>query len=115
MELAQGVSELENRSTGSAIPHVDVQHLLPLREQDNFLPVANVFHLMVSELPSKGKVSKEAKILMQEMVSEFIGFVTSEANDTCLLQKQRVITHESILQALINLGMLRKWKRDSMS
>ena len=53
----------------------------PLRDQDRLLPVANVARLMASELPPDAKIAKEAKVLMQEMVSEFICFLTGEAND----------------------------------
>ena len=82
----------------------DLLSLQPLREQDRLLPVANVAHLMASELPSGGKVSRDSKLFMQEVVSEFIGFVTSEANDVCMLNKQKAITLDDVLTALANLG-----------
>lgn len=48
------------------------------REQDRFLPVANIARLMKRGLPQNAKVSKEAKETLQECVSEFISFITSE-------------------------------------
>lgn len=76
----------------------------PLREQDRLLPVANVAHLLASELPTGAKVSRDAKLFAQEVVSEFICFITSEANDVCLLSKQKAITQADISKALDNLG-----------
>lgn len=49
-----------------------------LREQDRFLPIANVSRIMKNCLPKNAKVAKEAKETVQECVSEFIAFVTSE-------------------------------------
>ena len=52
-------------------------------EQDanirNFAPVARI---MKNALPDNAKIAKEAKECMQECVSEFISFITSEG--TCL-------------------------------
>jgi nuclear transcription Y subunit beta len=41
----------------------------------NFAPVARI---MKSALPENAKIAKEAKECMQECVSEFISFITSE-------------------------------------
>ena len=48
------------------------------REQDRFLPVANISRIMRKALPVNGKFAKDAKETVQECVSEFISFVTSE-------------------------------------
>ena len=50
----------------------------PIREQDRFLPIANVGRIMRTMVPKSGKISKEAKECCQECVSEFISFITSE-------------------------------------
>ena len=44
----------------------------------NFAPVARI---MKNALPDNAKIAKEAKECMQECVSEFISFITSEG--TC--------------------------------
>lgn len=49
-----------------------------VREQDRFLPIANIIRIMKKGLPANAKVAKDAKETMQECVSEFISFVTSE-------------------------------------
>jgi len=44
----------------------------------NYLPVANIARIMKKALPSDAKISKDAKEAIQECVTEFIGFITSE-------------------------------------
>lgn len=48
------------------------------REQDRYLPIANISRIMKKGLPANGKIAKDAKDTMQECVSEFISFITSE-------------------------------------
>ena len=48
------------------------------REQDRFLPIANISRIMKKALPTNAKIAKDAKETVQECVSEFISFVTSE-------------------------------------
>jgi nuclear transcription Y subunit beta len=48
------------------------------REQDRFLPIANIARIMKKALPANAKIAKEAKETAQECVSEFISFITSE-------------------------------------
>lgn len=48
------------------------------REQDRFLPIANISRIMKKALPGNAKIAKDAKDAIQECVSEFIGFITSE-------------------------------------
>ncbi|KAI8899100.1 histone-fold-containing protein [Globomyces pollinis-pini] len=73
-------------------------------EQDRLLPIANVGRIMKVVLPSNAKVAKDAKETMQECVSEFISFVTSEASDRCSIEKRKTITADDILWALQSLG-----------
>lgn len=75
-----------------------------LREQDRWLPIANVARLMKNTLPGTAKVSKDAKECMQECVSEFISFVTSEASDRCVMEKRKTINGEDVLYSLHTLG-----------
>lgn len=75
-----------------------------VREQDRFLPIANISRIMKKALPSNAKVSKEAKETVQECVSEFISFVTSEASDRVQNEKRKTITGDDVLFALSTLG-----------
>ena len=62
------------------------------RDQDRLLPIANISRLMKRVLPDHAKMSKEAKAALQESVSEFIGFITSEASDRLVEEKRKTIT-----------------------
>lgn len=77
---------------------------IELREQDRWLPIANVARLMKTTLPPTAKVSKDAKECMQECVSEFISFITSEASDKCLGEKRKTINGEDVLYLMNSLG-----------
>ncbi|EIN09041.1 transcriptional activator [Punctularia strigosozonata HHB-11173 SS5] len=74
------------------------------REQDRYLPIANVSRIMKNAVPPTAKISKDAKECVQECVSEFISFITSEAGEKCAMEKRKTIGGEDILYAMINLG-----------
>ncbi|XP_044271828.1 nuclear transcription factor Y subunit B-4 isoform X2 [Tribolium madens] len=76
----------------------------PLREQDRFLPIANVAKIMKKAIPETGKIAKDARECVQECVSEFISFITSEASDRCYMEKRKTINGEDILYAMSSLG-----------
>ncbi|KAL5220886.1 hypothetical protein ABZP36_025599 [Zizania latifolia] len=76
----------------------------PVKEQDRFLPIANVSRIMKRSLPANAKVSKEAKETVQECVSEFISFVTGEASDKCQREKRKTINGDDLLWAMTTLG-----------
>jgi nuclear transcription Y subunit beta len=49
-----------------------------VKEQDKFLPIANINRIMKNVLPANAKIARDAKETVQECVSEFISFITSE-------------------------------------
>jgi nuclear transcription Y subunit beta len=49
------------------------------KEQERFLPIANIGRIMRRGVPENGKIAKDAKESIQECVSEFISFITSES------------------------------------
>lgn len=85
----------------------------------NFAPVARI---MKGALPENAKIAKEAKECMQECVSEFISFITSEGNhaqtfghpdfatndvtasEKCQQEKRKTVNGEDILFAMTSLG-----------
>lgn len=75
-----------------------------VREQDRFLPIANIARIMKRSLPENAKVAKDAKECVQECVSEFVSFITSEASEKCAQEKRKTINGEDILFAMQNLG-----------
>ena len=62
-----------HESGGEQSPHTG-----GVREQDRYLPIANISRIMKKALPANGKIAKDAKDTVQECVSEFISFITSE-------------------------------------
>lgn len=59
---------------------------------------------MKGSVPGTAKISKDAKECVQECVSEFISFITSEAAEKCQMEKRKTIGGEDILYAMITLG-----------
>ncbi|KAK3445337.1 hypothetical protein EUGRSUZ_A01179 [Eucalyptus grandis] len=76
----------------------------PVREQDRYLPIANISRIMKKALPANGKIAKDAKETVQECVSEFISFITSEASDKCQREKRKTINGDDLLWAMATLG-----------
>ena len=68
--------------------------------------MANVAKLMNSELPPDAKISRDAKVLMLELVTEFICFFTSEAKDQSLKEGRKAISPEDIYASVDKLGEL---------
>ncbi|KAK8912373.1 Transcriptional activator HAP3 [Metarhizium anisopliae] len=65
-----------------------------VKEQDRWLPMGN----------DNAKIAKEAKECMQECVSEFISFISSEASEKCQQEKRKTVNGEDILFAMTSLG-----------
>ena len=101
------------------------ENILPDTDIRNFAPVARI---MKTALPENAKIAKEAKECMQECVSEFISFITSEgtnnphsparahphiapidthlspASEKCQQEKRKTVNGEDILFAMTSLG-----------
>ena len=50
------------------------------------------------------QIAKDARECVQECVSEFISFITSEASERCHQEKRKTINGEDILFAMTALG-----------
>ncbi|KAJ0092240.1 nuclear transcription factor Y subunit B-5-like [Pistacia vera] len=74
------------------------------KEQEQLLPIANVGRIMKLILPPNAKISKEAKETMQECVSEFISFITSEASEKCKKERRKTVNGDDICWAMGTLG-----------
>ncbi|XP_005094164.1 nuclear transcription factor Y subunit beta isoform X2 [Aplysia californica] len=96
--------DAENAGLGSPETEDDKGADEPLKEQDRFLPIANVARIMKKAVPQNGKIAKDAKECVQECVSEFISFITSEASERCHQEKRKTINGEDILFAMSTLG-----------
>eukprot|EP00566_Odontella_aurita_P028888 CAMPEP_0113540922 /NCGR_PEP_ID=MMETSP0015_2-20120614/8742_1 /TAXON_ID=2838 /ORGANISM="Odontella" /LENGTH=156 /DNA_ID=CAMNT_0000440765 /DNA_START=567 /DNA_END=1037 /DNA_ORIENTATION=- /assembly_acc=CAM_ASM_000160 len=59
---------------------------------------------MKNTLPENAKIAKDSKETVQECVSEFISFITSEASDKCMQEKRKTINGDDLLWAMSTLG-----------
>ncbi|KAK7310332.1 hypothetical protein RJT34_07785 [Clitoria ternatea] len=75
-----------------------------VREQNQYMPIANVIRVMRRILPSHAKISDDAKETIQECVSEYISFITAEANERCQREQRKTVTAEDVLWAMGKLG-----------
>ncbi|XP_061346771.1 nuclear transcription factor Y subunit B-3-like [Gastrolobium bilobum] len=96
-------SDNDSGGTHNAGNNANSNELSP-REQDRFLPIANVSRIMKKALPANAKISKDAKETVQECVSEFISFITGEASDKCQREKRKTINGDDLLWAMTTLG-----------
>ncbi|KAM5584506.1 nuclear transcription factor Y subunit B-3 [Rosa sericea] len=87
----------------AAIPHLPIVPLM-VREQDQYMPIANVIRIMRRILPPHAKISDDAKEIVQECVSEYISFITGEANERCQREQRKTVTAEDVLWAIGKLG-----------
>ncbi|KAJ4829052.1 hypothetical protein Tsubulata_004384 [Turnera subulata] len=60
--------------------------------------------IMRKILPHHAKISDDAKETVQECVSEYISFITGEANERCQREQRKTITAEDVLWAMGKLG-----------
>ncbi|PSC72273.1 hypothetical protein C2E20_4572 [Micractinium conductrix] len=75
-----------------------------VRDQDRLLPVANISRIMKKSLPGNAKIAKDAKETVQECLSEFISFITSEASDKCQRERRKTVNGDDLLWAMETLG-----------
>ncbi|KAL4452284.1 hypothetical protein ABPG75_007946 [Micractinium tetrahymenae] len=75
-----------------------------VRDQDRLLPIANISRIMKRALPGNAKIAKDAKETVQECLSEFISFITSEASDKCQRERRKTINGDDLLWAMDTLG-----------
>jgi len=73
--------------------------------QERLIPRKNIAALMTKALPKGTKIAFESKLLMQELVSEFIAFVTAEANDFTIADHRKSVSVEDHLKAFEGLDL----------
>ena len=99
--MASIVKGAKGGAAGGATPAKKGEEV---REQDRFLPIANISRIMKKSLPPNAKIAKDAKETVQECVSEFISFITSEASDKCQREKRKTINGDELLWSMTTLG-----------
>jgi histone H3/H4 len=101
MNTRQQVGEQNNNHSSGG---TEQDNECTVREQDRFMPIANVIRIMRKILPPHAKISDDAKETIQECVSEYISFITGEANERCQREQRKTITAEDVLWAMSKLG-----------
>ncbi|KDO29108.1 hypothetical protein SPRG_06164 [Saprolegnia parasitica CBS 223.65] len=86
-----------------------MRHATPGADDDHlYIPVRSINKVMKAALPkeSKIKIAEDAKELMQECVTEFLLYLTSETRDQAIVNKRgkTTLTGSDALRALYNLG-----------
>lgn len=93
---------------GNAVAEIEVENESERRherlEQEQYLPIANIQRIMKAQLPGTAKVTKDAKETVQECLTEFISFVTSEAVEKCHTEKRKTLSGEDLIEAMSVLG-----------
>lgn len=99
-----GNNNNNNNNSNNAMNSAAEENECTVREQDRFMPIANVIRIMRKILPPHAKISDDAKETIQECVSEYISFITGEANERCQREQRKTITAEDVLYAMSKLG-----------
>lgn len=81
-----------------------LQQVPAVRRSEQFMPSANVRRIMRRALPQHAKIADDAKETVQECVTEFIAYVTTEANSKCRGESRKTITPEDVVGAMEALG-----------
>ncbi|XP_038976584.1 nuclear transcription factor Y subunit B-6-like [Phoenix dactylifera] len=100
--LAGSATRTPVRPGAAAAPAAHPQ--LNLREMERFMPIASVTRIMHRALPLHAKISDDARETIQECVSEYIRFITGEANKRCRREQRKTITAEDVIWAMGKLG-----------
>nr|AKM95039.1 nuclear transcription factor Y subunit B-14 [Vernicia fordii] len=93
-----------SQANPTMVPNPQQPPQCTVREQDQYMPIANVIRIMRRILPAHAKISDDAKETIQECVSEYISFITGEANDRCQHEQRKTITAEDVLWSMGKLG-----------
>ncbi|XP_051115830.1 nuclear transcription factor Y subunit B-8-like [Andrographis paniculata] len=88
----------------NSVARIDINQVPPRRDPDQIMPIANVSRIMRRALPEHAKITDDAKEVFQECVTEFVSFVTSEANRKCNQEYRKTVTSQDILVAMESLG-----------
>ncbi len=72
--------------------------------EEEFLPISNINRIMKMAIEPNLKISKDAKKLMDECVTEFICFITSEASEKCKRERKKTVNTDDLLSVMNLLG-----------
>ncbi|TRY51815.1 Histone-like transcription factor (CBF/NF-Y) and archaeal histone [Cryptosporidium tyzzeri] len=82
----------------------DSELITDSESSDLSLPINNIGRMMKLSIPGSAKISRESKMLMQQISKDFIGCISSQAGVICTSNKRRVLNGEDIINALSSFG-----------
>ena len=82
----------------------EMGQLLP-KESGSLMPIQNIDRMMSQVLPQGSKISQDSRLLVQQLTTEYIAFVCSEATDVCAARDGRSL-QVSDLKAAISAVLL---------
>ncbi|TXG66822.1 hypothetical protein EZV62_008097 [Acer yangbiense] len=68
------------------------------------MAIMNMIRIMRHTFSLHAKISNDAKEIVQGYVSEYISFVTREANDCCHMEQRKIISAEDVIWVMSKLG-----------
>ena len=75
------------------------------RDSGSLMPIQNIDRMMSQVLPQGSKVCQESRLLMQQLTTEVIAFVCSEANDVCVARDGRSLQVSDLKNAFAALDL----------
>jgi len=86
-------------------PPLDAQASACVFPSQRLLPAKNITEIITSALPRNVKLSSQVTSLVQEMSTDFIGFVASEAASVAASEGRHTIHAEDLLKAMRDLDL----------
>ncbi|KAL7094206.1 hypothetical protein ACP275_11G087200 [Erythranthe tilingii] len=75
------------------------------RDANQYMSITNITRIMQRVLPPNAKIADNANEAIQECITEFISFITAEANARCHQDFRNTVTPEDVLAAMASLGL----------
>ncbi|OII71996.1 CCAAT-box DNA binding protein subunit B [Cryptosporidium ubiquitum] len=98
------IGKLSNESEIIVDNYEDSEFIPDSDGSDLSLPINNIGRMMKLSIPGSAKISRESKMLMQQISKDFIGCISSQAGEICTSNKRRVLNGEDIINALSSFG-----------
>ena len=75
----------------------------PLDGQGRLIPATNLARIMSTQLPHKGRISRDSRLLMQEVTTEILCFLSAEADSRCREAGRTTMRSADVILAMNSL------------
>ncbi|XP_045799021.1 nuclear transcription factor Y subunit B-6-like [Trifolium pratense] len=96
-------SSNHNRSTASSSVIFE-KHVPPKEGEEVNILIVHLTRIMRRALPRNAKINNGAKESIQLCVSEFMGIITTKANERCKAEHRKIITADDLIWAMEKFG-----------